>query len=186
MWVAREKVDKVAVVHVFRKVLLFRENIDLGYCFGSVESTGVWPAAAGRLFDAAKELLKESDHHLHTKLQVWNVTKELEDLDEFRTSQILCTMDRSRWTSGEAQQLMWKDLERCLPVEEDGGWSTTQRDMAAIDSSPWDLLQTACDLGAMSGSEQGTEEREPDLEAVNVSCSAVVALPTLSGQIDPQ
>ena len=94
MWVTRKDVDKEGVVHIFCKALWFRENIDLGYCLGSPEAIGTWPAAGEELYKAARELLKESNHHLQGKLQVWNVTQELEDLDSWRASQVLCTIDQ--------------------------------------------------------------------------------------------
>ena len=42
MWVARPRVDINQACVSFRRVLLFRKNIDLEYYFGSIEAIGVW------------------------------------------------------------------------------------------------------------------------------------------------
>ena len=100
MWVTRPGVDEQSVADAFRNILLYRENIDLGYIFGAVEATGVWPAAGVGLFVAAKDLLEDSLHHLHGKLQKWNVSEDLVDLDTLRASQVLCTIDQIRVFQG--------------------------------------------------------------------------------------
>ena len=37
----------------FRRKLILRENIDLEYCFESIEVIGVWPATCANMFEAA-------------------------------------------------------------------------------------------------------------------------------------
>ena len=176
MWVPREKVDKEGLVLVFRKGLLFRENIDLEYSLGSLEATGTWPAAGGQFYRAARELLKESKHHLHAKLQVWNITQDLEDLDQFRVSQVLCTIDQERVFGGGNHEF-WKGLERMKSADDDGAWTSVNGGTAGGEGSPWDQLQSAIDLGAASGSEQDCERRVIDFGVESISCSPVVELP---------
>ena len=100
LWVKGEGVDREGCASVFTSVLLLRENIDLGYVFGSIEATGLWPRGGDAFFDAAKVLRRESVSACYTKLAYWNVKDGLEDLDDIRASQVLCTFDASRF-SGE-------------------------------------------------------------------------------------
>ena len=96
MWVDRAGVDREAVLTAFRHVLLLRENIELGYCFGSLEALGVWPRAGDDFFRAARGLHRESVSACITKIAAWNVDDNLEELDDFRASQVLCTFDVGR------------------------------------------------------------------------------------------
>ena len=101
MWVSKAQgTDCDAVCKAFRSVLLLRENLDLEYIFGSLECTGIWPRGGEQLFQAARNLLQESQYSLSAKITAWNLTDDLEDLDDFRASQVLCTFDQQR-LSGE-------------------------------------------------------------------------------------
>ena len=160
MWVIRPKVDKEAVAMIFRNVLLLRENIDLGYVFGSLEATGTWPAAGEDFFLATKELQKESLHHLQSKLQAWNVTDDLEDLDQWRASQVLCTWDRLRFWKTTSVPKVPSPPRPSSPPSDDGRWDRI--------ASPGDETLSQA-IVALAG--QGDELGEGTL-----SCSPVVAL----------
>ena len=56
MWVARPEADLDRACVSFRRVLLLKENIDLGYYFGSIEAIGVWIALGASMFEAALTL----------------------------------------------------------------------------------------------------------------------------------
>ncbi|KAG0595178.1 hypothetical protein M758_UG146300 [Ceratodon purpureus] len=104
MRVCREWLDEEGTTAIFRNILLLRENIDLGYVFRSLEATRVWPRGRNELFEALKVLLRESVSACHTKLSYCTVIDDLEDLDDFRASQVLCTFDASRF-SGQTESL---------------------------------------------------------------------------------
>ena len=151
MWVQRPGVEKAKVANAFRVYLLYRENLDLGYIFGSLEATGIWPAAGDALFKAAKQLHSDSLHHLHGKLQVWNITDDLEDLDTFRPSQILCTADQLR--------------------------GSTEKDQSGDD--PWDLDFNTPGTAVQQSEEKVEEAREEVPDPDSQSCTPVVTLPTV-------
>ena len=44
----------------FRRVLLFRKNIDLEYYFGSIEAIGVWPTLSANMFEATLRMCTAS------------------------------------------------------------------------------------------------------------------------------
>ena len=100
MWVDRPRIEYEAVLTSFRHVLLLRENIELGYCLGSVEALGMWPDTGEAFFRAARALRQQSVAACITKIAAWNVDEDLEELDDFRASQVLCTFDVGR-SSGE-------------------------------------------------------------------------------------
>lgn len=143
MWVNREGVDKDGTVASFRNTLLLRENIDLGYVFGSLEATGVWPRGGDELFDAAKVLRRESISACHAKLSKWSVTQDLGDLDDFRASQVLCTFDRSRF-SGETESSPSRFSAPggsatgggCCGDEQQGGGGCGQVEDGELESAP--------------------------------------------------
>ena len=97
MWLHREGVDREAVCRSFRTVLLLRENIDLEYCLGSLECIGVWPKAGEDFFESAKAMRRESLTICKSKISAWNLKDNLEDLDDFRASQVLCTFDQAKF-----------------------------------------------------------------------------------------
>ncbi|KAG0569467.1 hypothetical protein KC19_6G092600 [Ceratodon purpureus] len=164
MWVTREGVDFEAVSNAFRIVLLYRENLDLGYIFGSLEATGTWPAAGHGLFRAAKELLQDSLHHLHGKLQVWNVTDDLEDLDEWKASQVLCTIDQ----------------ERIFGLTHQPAPSNQQEEPSRSDrSDPWDFSISPRDPVKKHCVGVAEPDAAPVLEEEAASCDPVVQLPAV-------
>lgn len=164
MWVERVGVDKEKVANAFRKVLLYRENLDLGYIFGSLEATGVWPdgSAGDSLFKAAVKLHLDSKAALHGKLQVWNVTVDLEDLDAFKACEILCTIDQLR-------------VHNALEVPQ----VTTSADTPPLTGDdPWDLNFNS---QALSTQPLGDEREEAPVQVppeTSKSCEPVVVLPS--------
>ncbi|KAG0625061.1 hypothetical protein M758_2G024800 [Ceratodon purpureus] len=164
MWVTRDGVDFEAVSNAFRTVLLYRENLDLGYIFGSLEATGIWPAAGHGLFRAAKELLQDSLHHLHGKLQVWNVTDDLEDLDEWKASQVLCTIDQLR---------IFGQAHVAAPSIQPEESSRSDR------SDPWDFSLSPRESLKKHGVDEPNPVVAPGLEVDAASCDPVVELPSM-------
>ncbi|KAG0600520.1 hypothetical protein M758_11G040600 [Ceratodon purpureus] len=139
MWVAKDEVvDREAVTASFRKVLLLRENLDLEYCLGSLESTGFWPRGGDEFFKAAKNLLNESMHECRSSISAWNLTADLEDLDDFRASQVLCTFDVARFAAKEdSEAVQAVALEENADVEEGGHWGQVEdEDPAPLSCSP--------------------------------------------------
>ena len=61
MWVARPGVDIGQACVSFQPLLLFRENIDLQYTFGSIEAIGVWPTPGANMFEAALAMRTASE-----------------------------------------------------------------------------------------------------------------------------
>ncbi|KAG0573280.1 hypothetical protein KC19_VG164600 [Ceratodon purpureus] len=99
MWVAKEGgVDTEAVTRAFRSILLLRENMDLEYCFGSLECTGIGARGGEEFFQASKKLLVESQYSCKAKITAWNLNDDLEDLDDFRASQVLCRFEAAHYT----------------------------------------------------------------------------------------
>ena len=65
MWVARPRLDTEHVCISFHRVLVFRDNINLDYSFGLVETIRVWPISCTDMYETtlAMRLTSVTTYH---------------------------------------------------------------------------------------------------------------------------
>ena len=125
MWVVRPRVDIHQACVSFRRILLIRKNIDLGYCFESIEAIGVWPTSGANMFETTLAMHVSSVNAYQDKLNSWTQAADFHGHDNLRAFQVRCMFDLPKrkcmgdqltWLvgevlEGEARQTMKDDIQ---------------------------------------------------------------------------
>ena len=80
----------------FCRILLLRENIDLEYCFESIEAIGKLPTLGANMFETTLAMHVSSASVYQDKLNFWTQAADFYGHDNLRAFQVRCMFDLPR------------------------------------------------------------------------------------------